>query len=87
MKTIGLYEAKTRLSEICEAVNRSRRPVTLTRRGRPLVRIEPIDAAVPTIAERRREYMAKYGKREAVDAVDFEPSQRSRETVAFVIED
>jgi len=42
MTTIGLFEAKTKLSELCEQVARRRQPVVITRRGRPLVRIEPI---------------------------------------------
>ena len=40
--TIGLFEAKTKLSELCEQVAKRRQPVVITRRGRPLVRIEPV---------------------------------------------
>jgi prevent-host-death family protein len=42
MTTIGLFEARTKLSELCEQVARRRQAVVITRRGRPLVRIEPI---------------------------------------------
>lgn len=42
MTTIGLFEAKTKLSELCEQVARRREAVVITRRGRPLVRIEPV---------------------------------------------
>jgi len=42
MTTIGLFEAKTKLSELCEQVARRRQAVVITRRGRPLVRIEPV---------------------------------------------
>ena len=42
MTTIGLFEAKTKLSELCEQVARGREGVVITRRGRPLVRIEPV---------------------------------------------
>ena len=42
MTTIGLFEAKTKLSELCERVARRREPLIITRRGRPLVRIEPV---------------------------------------------
>lgn len=38
-----MFEAKAKLSEICELVHRSREPVVVTRRGVPLVRIEPIE--------------------------------------------
>ena len=42
MKTISLFEAKTRLSEICEEVSSQGQPVLVTRRGHPIVRIEPV---------------------------------------------
>jgi prevent-host-death family protein len=42
MTTIGLFEAKTRLSELCDQVAKRREAVVITRRGRPLVRIEPV---------------------------------------------
>ena len=42
MLTIGLFEAKTKLSELCEQVAKRREPVVITRRGRPLVRLEPV---------------------------------------------
>lgn len=43
MKNIGLFEAKTRLSEICEKVRKEKQSVLITRRGKPLVRIDPIE--------------------------------------------
>lgn len=43
MKSIGMFEAKAKLSEICAQVRRDREPVIVTRRGVPLVRIEPIE--------------------------------------------
>ncbi len=42
MIAVGLFEAKTKLSELCQQVARRREPVVITRRGRPLVRIEPV---------------------------------------------
>jgi prevent-host-death family protein len=42
MKTIGIFEAKTKLSEICEEVARTGRPAEISRRGKPLVRIVPL---------------------------------------------
>jgi prevent-host-death family protein len=41
MKEIGLFEAKTNLSKIAEAVRRTGQPVTLTRRGEPFVDLVP----------------------------------------------
>lgn len=45
MKAIGLFEAKTRFSEICDRVAARGVGVVVTRRGRPLVTIEPIPAS------------------------------------------
>ena len=45
MIAIGLFEAKTKFSEICERVAANGVAVVVTRRGKPLVKIEPIPAA------------------------------------------
>jgi len=42
MKWIGIFEAKTRLPGICDEVVASGTPVTVSRRGKPLVVISPI---------------------------------------------
>jgi prevent-host-death family protein len=42
MKTIGLFEIKTKLSRICDDVATTGESVLVTRRGKPLVRIVPI---------------------------------------------
>ena len=44
MKAIGLFEAKTKFSEICERVAAQGVAVVVTRRGKPLVTIAPIPA-------------------------------------------
>lgn len=87
MKTIGIFDAKTRLAEICDEVSRSRQPVTVTRRGEPLVRIDPIDAAPMTIKERREAYLAEHASQEPANERDFEIPARSRETATFDIGD
>lgn len=79
MKTIGLFEAKTKLSEICEQVSKSGQAVVVTRRGKPLVRIDPIRDERMTIRERRADYMARHGSGEEDDEVDFAAPERSRE--------
>ena len=79
MKTIGIFEAKTTLSAICDEVARNLEPVTVTRRGKPLVYIEPIREKPMTIMERRSEYMAKFGAIEVQDDAEFEISERSHE--------
>jgi prevent-host-death family protein len=87
MKMVGIFEAKTKLSEICEEVARSHVPVVITRRGTALVRIEPVPEERLTIKERRAAYLTKHGAEEGDDAVDFEPAARSRERSTFRIEE
>ena len=41
--TIGVFDAKTHLSELVDQVARTGEAVVITRRGRPLVRLVPID--------------------------------------------
>ncbi|MCH7226135.1 type II toxin-antitoxin system Phd/YefM family antitoxin [Haloferula sp. A504] len=41
MESIGIFEAKTKLSSICERVARTGAPVLVCRRGKPLVVISP----------------------------------------------
>lgn len=76
MKSVGLFEAKTKLSAVCAEVAESDESVIITRRGKPWVRIEPIENEQPTIRERRAEYMARYGPEERPDDVDFVPPAR-----------
>ncbi|MCY3021377.1 MAG: type II toxin-antitoxin system Phd/YefM family antitoxin [Planctomycetota bacterium] len=63
MKSVGLFEAKTRLSAICDAVARTGRAVRITRRGRPWVVIAPCldDAPRQSVWARRREFERAHG--------------------------
>jgi prevent-host-death family protein len=87
MKTMGIFEAKTKLSEICEEVARTHVPVVITRRGVALVSIEPVTEPKLTIRERRAAYLATHGAEETDDAKDFEPASRSRERSTFRIKE
>jgi prevent-host-death family protein len=42
---IALYDAKNRLSEICNQVTESGQPCVISRRGRPAVKIVPFEEA------------------------------------------
>ncbi|MBC8553140.1 MAG: type II toxin-antitoxin system Phd/YefM family antitoxin [Candidatus Brocadiales bacterium] len=44
MKAIGIYEVKTKISEICETVKKTHEPVIITKRGVPMVKISSIDS-------------------------------------------
>ena len=62
MKTVGIFEAKTKLSELCDEVAKSGRSIVVTRRGKPLVRIDPIRADDHSVWEVREEYLAREGR-------------------------
>lgn len=48
MKTIGIFEAKTKLTSLCDEVGRSGEPLLIQKRGRPLAvlsRAEPEESS------------------------------------------
>ena len=68
MNAVGIYEAKTKLSEICERVARTGEPVVVTRRGVALVRIDPVEPAAgtgSTIWGLRDRFVEEHGELEA----------------------
>jgi prevent-host-death family protein len=42
VKSVPLFDAKNRFSELCETVARSGEPCLVTRRGKPLVQVIPV---------------------------------------------
>jgi prevent-host-death family protein len=65
MNTIGIFEAKTKLSQVCEQVYETKEPVLITKRGVPFVRIEPLRSLSPhtsQIWERRKAFIDQYGE-------------------------
>ncbi len=74
MKTVGLFEAKTKLSELCSKVAETGVAYTITRRGKPLVKIEPVSRPEKgsAIWDRVEAHRRKYGPPE----VDFELPER-----------
>ena len=48
MKALGVFDIKTRLSEICDEVAQTGEPVLVTKRGKPFVRIAPLESADQT---------------------------------------
>jgi prevent-host-death family protein len=68
-KTIGIFEAKTRFSELCEQVAKTGKEIVVTRRGKNVVRILPAVAdagqdpvAAAGVLDRLRENETLYGK-------------------------
>lgn len=58
MKLIGIVEAKTKLAAICTRVAKRHEPVTITRSGKPLVRIEPVENGKRAVWEARAKFLA-----------------------------
>jgi len=59
-----MFEAKTKLSEICERVATTGKAVLVTRRGQPLVQIEPIASRSgpnESVWDRRDRFAARFG--------------------------
>jgi prevent-host-death family protein len=83
MKTVGLFEAKAKLSEICERVARSGQSMVITRRGRPLVRIDPLPRGGSSVWEDRASYIATRGRL----TEEFELPLRSRELPRSTLEE
>jgi prevent-host-death family protein len=83
MKTVGIFEAKTRLSEICEEVASSGHGVIITRRGKPLVRIEAVEKEGLSVWEARADYIARTGSMRE----EFQVPSRSRELPSSPLDD
>ncbi len=62
MKEIEIVEAKANLAKICERVASRHEPVTVTKRGRPLVRIEPAGNGKRDVWQARAKFLARGAK-------------------------
>lgn len=85
MKVMNLFDTKNRLSEVCDQVLTTGEPVVVTRRGKAIVQIVPIqeqdarESVWNTVAESR----AKYGAiTEEFDLPDRQVSSNRRDPLA-----
>lgn len=65
MSKIGIFEAKTKLSELCTQVEETGVDYVITRRGRPVARITgitPAEDASSGLFERMAQTEAEHGK-------------------------
>ena len=83
MRTVGIFEAKTKLAEICDEVARSGDSVVITRRGKPLVRIDPVAVDTASVWEDRAEYIARRGRLKE----EFDVPARSAELPSSPLDD
>ncbi len=70
MKAIGLFEAKTKLSELCQRVFASGESVRITRRGKTIAVLSP--PAEPTGKESVWERRARFERSHGAFRDDFE---------------
>ena len=83
MRTVGIFEAKAKLSEICDEVARSGRSIVVTRRGKPLVKIDPVATDRFSVWEEREQYIARKGRLKE----EFDLPSRSNELPSSPLED
>ena len=69
MKTVGAYEAKTRLSELLEQVARGER-ITITRHGVPVARLVPVDLQQTRSIEEVIEEIRRFRKGRRITAAE-----------------
>lgn len=88
MEPVGIFEAKAKLTDLCEQVASRRESVVITRRGKPLVRIVPIEEGQgPSILERLTRYQETYALSESEPDAEFEPAARSRQLSRFQMDE
>lgn len=80
MKTVGLFDAKTRLSELCREVAETGEEIVITRRGQTLARLVP--PARPKVRPPRApgRYKGQFGPLTAEEALAPVPSEYSGRT-------
>jgi len=75
VETVALYDAKNRLSELCSRVEETGVPCVISRRGKPVVKLVPVDDSGrgSSVWDTVEEAQAKYGELDA----ELELSERS----------
>lgn len=68
MRTIGAFEAKNRLSELLQAVENGEE-VTITRHGRPVARLVPVDQFDRAKVREALECLKEFRKQHPLDGL------------------
>jgi len=63
MEMVPLYDAKNRLSEICNQVSETGEPCVISRRGQPIVKLVPVEegSASASVWDTVEESQARFG--------------------------
>jgi prevent-host-death family protein len=78
MDVIGLSEAKRNLLEICRKVADGGEAVVITRRGKPLVKIEPVAQKKKSgVLAARARYIKKHGMWSKEDDFELPPREKA----------
>lgn len=71
MKRIGIFKAKTHLSELCKEVNEKQAPYVIEKRGRAIALLTPVPNELqegqPDILEAMKDWEKSHGKDTAKD--------------------
>lgn len=64
MTSVGLFEAKTKFSELCDRVSKNKESILVTKRGEPFVMISPTgeQAHEKSVWELRQTFKMEHGK-------------------------
>jgi prevent-host-death family protein len=69
MKSVGIFEAKTKFTSICDKVARTGQAVVVSKRGQPLVQVAPLPSKMqserPGILTAWREWASGHGSEES----------------------
>ena len=87
MKIIGLFEAKTKFSEVCEKISETGEVYTVTRHGKPLVKIVAVEPEPDPAHEFRHlsiwEARAAIEKKYGPFTEDFKLSPRKTDSASY----
>ena len=83
MKKVALYDAKNQLSKLCHQVSETGEPCLISRRGRPIVKLVPVEEAASSVWDTVDEARAKYGPLDG----DFDLPERSGEVRPSPLDD
>ncbi len=63
MKSVGIFEAKTKFTALCEEVVRTNQAVVVSKCGKPMVMVSPVSSNRPDILTAWREWTKSGGGR------------------------